>query len=142
MALSPNGELREVAAGFTYCNGIGVEPSGALVVVERKGLMRLGPDGGREWLIESLGPGAGDGFCLDVEGTFYVAVPAAHGVLVVSPEGRVLDRLEADDGAVLTNCCFGGPDMRTLFATEMTPGGVIAWDRTPVSGAPLSRFPA
>lgn len=141
MALAPDGSLREVAGGFTYCNGIGIEPAGTLVVVERRGLMRVAADGSREWIVEYLGPGGGDGFCLDAEGRFYVASTAEHGVRVLDRDGRELDFLAIGGEGVTTNCCFGGPDGRTLYATEMLPGGVVAWEGMPAPGLPLPPWP-
>lgn len=141
MSLSPEGDLQEVAGKFQYCNGIGIEPGETIVVVEQRGLMRLRSDGEREWVIETLGTSAGDGFCLDIDGNFYVAVGREHGVRVVSPTGEQLDFLEVEGDGILTNCCFGGTQMRTLYATEMIPGGVVAWEAMPVAGAPLTPFP-
>jgi sugar lactone lactonase YvrE len=63
-------------------------------------------------------------------------------VTVVSPSGQVVDRLEAPAGpAMMTNCCFGGADRRTLYATEGRGGRVLAFSDMPVAGvamAPLS----
>ena len=36
-----------------YCNGIAFEPDGTVVVVERRGLQRVFPDGEREWVVEA-----------------------------------------------------------------------------------------
>jgi len=38
---------------------------------------------------------------------------------------------------VTTNCCFGGPDLTTLFATDAVPGDVVAWEGMPTPGLPL-----
>jgi gluconolactonase len=57
-ALDVDGTVRLVADGFFYCNGIGFEPGfESLVVVERRGLMRVATDGSgtRDWLVEKLG---------------------------------------------------------------------------------------
>jgi gluconolactonase len=142
MALRPDGRLDVVADGFWYCNGIAVEPTGALVVVERTGLLRLLPDGAREWVIEMLGPGAGDGFCLDSDGRYYVASTLEHGVRVVEPDGTVVDFLEIPGDGLTTNCCFGGDGLRTLFATDALPGRVVAWEGMPTPGLPLPAWPA
>jgi gluconolactonase len=123
------------AGGFRYCNGIGVDSDGRVLIVEERGLMRVEPDGTRTWLIETL-PSGGDGFAFDVEGNIYVA--GGRHVTVVSPDGKVLEDLEAPPGpAMVTNCCFGGSDMRTLFATEGLGGRVIAFGSMPLEGAPL-----
>ena len=141
MAYAPDAALRVVAEGFTYCNGIAFDRDGTLVVVEGRGLQRLLPDGEREWVAEKLGRGGGDGFCLDVEGNYYVAATVEHGVRVVDPAGNELDFLALDGDGVTTNCCFGGADGRTLFATDAIPGRVVAWEGLPHPGLPLHPWP-
>ena len=37
-----DGQLRTLADGFAYCNGIALEPDATVVVVEGNGLMRVG----------------------------------------------------------------------------------------------------
>jgi len=134
-----DGSWQIVADQFRFCNGIAFTADGEMIVVEKRGLYRVDPsDGAREPIIEDLGPGGGDGFCLDVEGNFYVASTSAHCVIVVSPEGVEVDRLELEGEGIVTNCCFGGPDRRTLYATEAVPGRVVAWDDLPVPGLPLA----
>jgi gluconolactonase len=123
------------ADGFSYCNGIGVDRNGTTLIVEGRGLMYIHPDGGRSWMIESL-PSGGDGFAFDVEGNVYVA--GGRSVTVVSPEGRVLERLDAPDGpAMVTNCCFGDQERRTLFATDGGSGRVLAFAHMPLPGVRL-----
>jgi gluconolactonase len=141
MVYEPDGGLRVFAEGFMYCNGIALDRDGALVVVEGRGLQRLLPDGGREWIVEQLGRGGGDGFCLDVDGNYYVAATVDHGVRVVDPHGKELDFLALDGDGVTTNCCFGGADGRTLFATDAIPGRVVAWEGLPQPGLPLHTWP-
>ena len=36
-----------------------------------------------------------------------------------------------------TNCCFGGPDLRTLYVTLSGSGQLIAFDNWPVAGLRL-----
>jgi gluconolactonase len=141
MAYSRDGTMRVVADGFTYCNGIASDRDGSLVVVELRGLQRVLPDGGREWIVEMLGRGGGDGFCLDVQGNFYCAATVDHGVRVVDPDGKEIEFLAIDGDGVTTNCCFGGADGRTLFATDAMPGRVVAWEGLPDSGLPLHTWP-
>jgi gluconolactonase len=126
---------RVLADGFRYCNGIGVDSRGAVVVVEERGLMELQPDGGRRWIIERL-PEGGDGFAFDLEGNIYVA--GGRSVTVVSPDGSVVDQLSVPPGpAMTTNCCFGGDDLRTLYVTDGGGGRVLAFAAMPVAGVPL-----
>lgn len=136
-ALAPNGELRTIADGFTYCNGIALEPDGTIVVVEGQGLMRVDSGGTKEWITRQVGGHGGDGFCVDVDGNFYVAATIDHGIRVIDSHGTELDFLPIPDPGglgVTTNCCFGGPDGRTLFATDGVPGQLVAWEHMPVPG--------
>ena len=91
--------------------------------------------------METLGRGGGDGFCLDVEGNYYCAATVDHGVRIVDPSGNELDFLALDGDGVTTNCCFGGADGRTLFATDAIPGRVVAWEGLPHPGLPLHAWP-
>ena len=141
MAFARDGSLRTVADGFTYCNGIALDRDGTLVVVEGRGLQRVAPDGEREWIVEKLGRGGGDGFCLDEEGNYYAAATVDHGVRIVDPTGKELDFLELDGDGVTTNCCFGGADGRTLFTTDAIPGRVVAWEGLPHPGLSLHPWP-
>ena len=43
------------------------------------------------------------------------------------------------DGSLPTNCCFGGPQGRTLFVTDSTGERVLAFDLD-VPGLPLYPF--
>lgn len=132
-----DGQGRTFASGFFYCNGIAFDRDGAVVVVERRGLLRVHDDGEREWVIETLGRGGGDGFCLDADGRYYVASTIEHGIRVVDPDGAVVDFLEIDGDGLTTNCCFGGDDLRTLFVTDAMPGNLVAFEHMPTPGLPL-----
>lgn len=141
MACDRTGAVRTVAAGFAYDNGIALAPDGRLLVVEGSGLMWVGRDGRQEWLVERLpGTSPGDGFCFDEAGRIYVAAPADRCIRVLEADGRQVEVLEAASGLV-TNCCFGGADRRTLFATELAPGRVLAWEGLPTPGLALTPFP-
>ena len=141
MILERDGTISQFADGFAYCNGIAFTPGGVVVVVEARGLLAVGADGEREWVIENLGAGGGDGFCLDADGRYYVASTSDHGVRVVDPDGTVVDFLPIPGDGLTTNCCFGGDDLRTLYATDALPGRVVAWEGLPTPGLPLPPWP-
>ena len=83
----------------------------------------------------------GDGMCIDVEDNIYVAAGANRyypnqnldnpaGVYVYSREGKYLGLIPIPED-MATNCCFGGPDMKTLYVTS----GKTLWKiRTKVAG--------
>jgi gluconolactonase len=139
--MAPDGTTRVVASGFRYCNGIALAPDGTLVIVEALGLQRLGPDGSWDWIVEQLPGAPGDGLCVDTDGRIYVASTTAHGVRVLDADGTELEFLALDGRGTTTNCCFGGADGRTLFATDGVPGSVVAWEGLPAPGVPVRAWP-
>ncbi|MDO8212084.1 SMP-30/gluconolactonase/LRE family protein [Conexibacter sp. CPCC 206217] len=146
-AMGRDGTTRIVASGFEHCNGIALDPDGNLVVVEGEGLMRLDPDGTREWIVQRLGPGGADGFCFDAEGNVYAAGTTDHVVRVLDPRGTQIDELAIPDTpdatpGFTTNCCFGGPDGRSLYATDGRPGQLVVWEQMPVPGREVHAWPA
>lgn len=141
MVLERDGTVSTFADQFQYCNGIAFTPDGVVVVVEGRGLQAVHDDGTREWVIETLGDGGGDGFCYDVDGRAYVASTNEHGIRVVDPDGTVVDFLPIEREGLTTNCCFGGADLRTLFATDALPGDVVAFEGMPTPGLPLPTWP-
>jgi len=133
---------RVLADGFFYCNGILVESGGTLAIVEARGLLRLDPgDGSRSWIVEHLGDNAGDGMCADVDGRLYVCCTRDHAVRVFEPDGTEVDRLDVPGDGLVTNCCFGGAELRTLFVTEGMPGRVLAFEGMPTPGLPVHSVP-
>lgn len=95
-------------------------------------------------LLYDWGTGRGpDGLKQDTLGRLYVAAglnkpnppfePATDkkgGIYVLSPEGKLLDFLPVPTDEV-TNCAFGGDDLRTLY---ITGGGTLYSIRTTSPG--------
>jgi gluconolactonase len=140
---SRGGDLRLVARGFKYDNGVGLSPEGRLLIVEAQGLLWIDPASGRrDWFIEQLpGESPGDGFAFDVEGRLYCACPIDHCIRVFDRDAKQLEVIDLGDRAYPTNCCFGGPDRRTLFTTELAPGRVCAIEGLPSPGLPMTPWP-
>ncbi|MCB9384345.1 MAG: SMP-30/gluconolactonase/LRE family protein [Bryobacterales bacterium] len=75
--------------------------------------------------IYSFGGGRGiDGMAIDVDGNLYGAAgdngnlpenPA--GVYVITPEGKLAGVIPVSEDPI-TNCTFGGPDLKTLYVTS------------------------
>ena len=74
--------------------------------------------------IYSFGQDRGiDGMAIDTEGNLYGAAGNANngpenpaGVYVISPQGDLLGLIPVPEDAI-TNCNFGGPDLKTLYIT-------------------------
>ena len=145
-ALDPDGTLRLVADGFWAPNGIILDLDGQTLIVvengrkgEHHGFLRLRTDGTREPFAAGS---IGDGGALDVDGRIYMA-GGGHVVTVYEADGTVVEQLSCPgDHPVSTNLCFGGPDLRTLFAVDGgAPGHVYCWTDLPTPGLPLHPWP-
>ena len=105
----------------------------------------LKPDGSlaNERILINFYPGrSGDGMCIDSEGNLYVAaglhktrgtsetLDTRPGIHVISPEGKLIAFSEVPVDT-LTNCTFGGKDLRTLY---LTTGPYLMSMRTTISG--------
>ena len=143
LKMTRDGVVSVVDAPYHYCNGIALDHEGTLLVIEAAGILRLYDDGSKEWIVEQLGSSPGDGFCVDVEGNAYVCT-TENCIKVIDVGGTQVERLDlvalADKGMV-TNCCFGGADGRTLFATHAIPGTVVMWDGLPHRGREVYPWP-
>lgn len=100
---------------------------------------------GKPTELHDFGEGrGGDGMCMDSKGNLYVTAGANRkypnqnldnpaGVYVFSPDGTLQGIIRVPEDMV-TNCCFGGSDMKTLFITA----GKTLWQvRTKVKGYAL-----
>jgi len=101
---------------------------------------------GESRVFHDFGAGrGGDGMCIDVRDNLYVAAGANRlypdqnldnpaGIYTFSREGKLLGVIPVPEDMV-TNCCFGGPDLRALYVTagktlwkiQMKVPGRLAW---------------
>ena len=141
--LDPNGSLHQVLRypDVHMPNGLVVSPDNSTLY-----LIEAHPDANhhrdiRAYPIEDSGalgaprivhdfyPGrSGDGMCIDEQGNLYVAaglhatrntsetLATKPGIHVISPTGKLLDYVETPVDTI-TNCTFGGADLKTLYIT-------------------------
>jgi gluconolactonase len=96
----------------------------------------------------SFYPGrSGDGMCIDAEGNLYVAaglnktrktsetLDTKPGIHVVSPAGKLVAYVATPEDTV-TNCAFGGADLKTLY---VTCGRLLIGIPTTIPGKPAYR---
>lgn len=133
-----------VTGGIRFPNGLGITPDGKVLVVCESMTGSL-------HAFEIEGPGkvaAGrvhahigrrsipDGFCIDSLGRMIVAGFRTNNLFVFDmAEGRPVQVVELPDQGP-TNCCFGGPDLRTLYVTSSQAGQVLVME-WPVPGMAL-----
>jgi gluconolactonase len=160
--IDPDGSVHQLlrAPDVHMPNGLLVPPGGGVFYLveadagaDRNRCIKaydLHPDGtlsGGRVLIDFYPGRSGDGMCVDAEGNLYVAaglhalrgtsetLDTRPGIHVISPAGDLLAFRQTPVDAV-TNCTFGGPDLRTLYATC---GNLLLSIPTQIPGAPFYR---
>jgi gluconolactonase len=144
---SPDGRaIREVVFPAESPNGCALSPDGKTLYYGETAT-------GRVWACELSGPGqmarrhclgnvpgappsnaaSCDSMCVDAEGSVCQATIANGGITVIPTDGREMWHVPTGD-YLTTNCCFGGPDLRTLYVTISTRGELLAFDNWPVAG--------
>jgi gluconolactonase len=76
-----------------------------------------------------------DSLAVDSEGHICVATLITGAVSDIWPDGSRVDQYTLPD-MMVTNVCFGGPELRTAFATLSMGGTLVAFD-WPRPGLPL-----
>ncbi len=147
--VTPEGDVRAVADGLSFPNGMVITPDGkTLIVGETRGLrltaFDIEDDGSlsnrRTWADLEFGP---DGIALDEEDCIWLATPRGPGFIRIAEGGEVKETIESDMLAIA--CALGGEDRRTLFlleAKEANPQKIkgrgnarIRYTRVDVAGA-------
>ena len=67
-----------------------------------------------------------DGMRCDIDGNLYVTRHGKGTVVKLSPAGEVLREIEVL-GSRPTNICFGGPDRRTAYVTEVDSRRIVSF---------------
>ena len=128
------GEVKTVATGLAFPNGMAISPDGRTLIVAESHAARLScfgiQDDGALSLAETWAevPGfAPDGICVDATGACWFADVPSRCVIRVTQGGKILDRIDFDRGAF--SCCLA--DDATLYVTAAHwPGGQRMMDPT------------
>lgn len=142
--VTPEGRVSMIDDGMAFPNGIALSGDGTILAVVETYLRCV-------WVYDVLEPGVvtgkrmlwqdedeaslPDGMAYDADGNLWVAAFNTGSIAVVSPEGETLRRYDAG-GLRPTNCCFGGPELSTLYITEVETDAVYALE-TGVRGQQL-----
>lgn len=128
--IGKDGKTLRLAKDMGTTNGIDLSPDGKRLYVNESVQRKIWvfdilPDGiaGKRLLVEFPDHGF-DGMRMDVDGNLYVTRYGKGCVAVVSPEGKVLREIDVL-GKQPSNICFGGPDGRTAYVTEVEHTRVV-----------------
>jgi sugar lactone lactonase YvrE len=120
-----DGSTHLVASKLGTTNGIDVSPDGKTLYVnesEQRGVWAfpIKADGslGARKLVKQFDDFGFDGMRCDVDGNIYTTRHFKGTVVKLSPTGEVLREIDVL-GLKPSNICFGGPDGRTAYVTEV-----------------------
>ena len=120
--IAPDGKVTRVIDDTVKCNGIHLSPDAKTLYVADNGSATvraypLAKNGtvGKGRLFAKL-PSRPDGMTVDAAGNLYMTV--GRGVLILDAAGKALGTIETPERPA--NCCFGGPDLKTLYITART----------------------
>ncbi len=136
--------IREVVGALDGPNGVGLSPDGSRVYTVETHCGRFwGWDIKGEGEVERVRGGFGherghllaglpgyqllDSLAVDAEGYVCAATIGNGGITAVSPDGKVIEHYALPDPLV-TNVCFGGPGLRTAFATLSMTGKLVSFE--------------
>jgi len=140
------GNMRRVASGMGTTNGIDISPDGRTLYVNESvqrniWAFRIEPGGaltGKRLLIR-FPDHSFDGMRVDVDGNLYATRHGKGVVAKISPDGRLIREIPVL-GSKPSNICFGGPDGRTAYVTEMEKGRLVQF-RVERPGLEWTRWP-
>ena len=123
--IDKKGKITRVAADMGTTNGLEVSPDGKNLYVNESVQRNvwsfdIGKDGSlsNKTLIKKFEDHGFDGMRCDVDGNLYITRYGEGTVVKMTPKGKILKKINVL-GARPSNICFGGPDGRTAYVTEV-----------------------
>ncbi|MCE9561515.1 MAG: SMP-30/gluconolactonase/LRE family protein [Planctomycetes bacterium] len=123
--ISTDGKMTKIATDMGTTNGIDVSPDGKTLYVNESVQRNvwsfpIKEDGtlGEKKLLKKFEDHGFDGMRCDVDGNIYITRYGKGTVVKLSPDGKVLKEIDVL-GKQPSNICFGGPDGRTAYVTEV-----------------------
>ena len=125
------GKAHLLAKDMGTTNGIDVSPDGRTLYVNESKQRNvwafpINVDGsvGEKKLLKKFDDHGFDGMRCDVDGNLYITRYGKGTVVKLSPDGKVLKEIDVL-GKSPSNICFGGPDGRTAYVTEVEHKRVV-----------------
>lgn len=123
--IDTSGKVTRVAENMGTTNGVEVSPDGKTLYVNES-IQRnvwafdIAPDGSlaNKKLIKQFPDHGFDGMRCDIDGNLYITRHGKGTVVKMTPTGEILQEVDVL-GKSPTNLCFGGPDGRTIYVTEV-----------------------
>jgi len=123
--IDPSGTVTQVAKDLGTTNGIDVSPDGRTLYVNesvQRGVwaFTIAADGSLSdrRLVKQFTDHGFDGMRCDVDGNLYITRYGKGTVVKLSAAGELLQEIDVL-GTSPSNLCFGGPDGRTVYVTEV-----------------------
>ena len=143
--IDPDGTTTRLATDMGTTNGVEVSPDGKRLYVNESvqrnvWVFDIQPDGGvaNKRLLRQFPDHGFDGMRCDADGNLYITRYGKGTVAVLSPEGELLREINVL-GARPSNLCFGGPDGRTVYVTEVEHRRLVQF-RVETPGAAWTRW--
>ena len=145
--IDTTGKVTRIAKVMGTTNGIEVSPDGRTLYVNESVQRNvwsfpIRTDGtlGEKKLIKQFPDYGFDGMRCDVDGNLYITRHGKGTVVVMTPEGHELHEVDVL-GSMPSNLCFGGPDGRTVYVTEVEHTRLVQF-RTDQPGLAWKRWQA
>ena len=143
--IGTDGTVTKLAGDMGTTNGIEVSPDGKTLYVNESiqrniWTFSITAEGtiADKRLLKKFPDHGFDGMRCDVDGNLYVTRYGKGTVAIVSPQGKLLREIDVL-GARPSNICFGGPDGRTVYVTEVEKRRIVRF-RTDRPGLSWKRF--
>ena len=131
--IDTDGTVVLLAEGLGTTNGIDLSPDGATLYVNESVQrnvwafpVRADRTLGEKRLVRRFPDHGFDGMRVDVDGNLHVTRYGKGTVAVLTPAGEIVREVDVL-GARPSNICFGGPDGRTVYVTEVEHGRLVRY---------------
>jgi sugar lactone lactonase YvrE len=127
--LDPDHRVEQVDSGYIVANGPAISPDARWLFhtdsggrrVYRFALDEAGISNRELFVAFEEGWGHPDGMCFDTEGGLWIACWGAGRVARFDGRGRMTRTIDFP-ASQISNVCFGGPDLATMFVTSASIG--------------------